>query len=63
MLRVVQKTFYGAENPSWEHIPDISGFLAVPRIVLVSLIVFFGMFPKLMLDIIQSTVIPFVNRL
>ncbi len=62
MLRVVQKTFYGDKNPRWEHIPDVPGFLAVPRIVLVSVILFFGMFPKIMLDVIQSTVIPFVNR-
>ncbi|MHC1728511.1 MAG: NuoM family protein [Syntrophobacteraceae bacterium] len=62
MLRVVQKTFYGERNPRWEHIPDVNGFLAVPRIILVSIIIFFGLFPKFMLDIIQSTVVPFVNR-
>ena len=42
MLRVVQRTFYGDKNPRWEHIPDVPGFLAVPRIVLVSIILFFG---------------------
>ena len=62
MLRVVQRTFYGDKNPRWEHIPDVSGFLAVPRMVLVSIILFFGLFPKIMLDVIQSSVIPFVNR-
>ena len=62
MLRVVQRTFYGDKNPRWEHIPDVSGFLAVPRVILMSIILFFGMFPKIMLDVIQSTVIPFVNR-
>lgn len=62
MLRVVQRTFYGDRNPRWEHIPDVNGFLAVPRIILVSIIIFFGLFPKFMLDIIQSTVVPFVNR-
>ncbi|SPF37267.1 Proton-translocating NADH-quinone oxidoreductase, chain M [Syntrophobacter sp. SbD1] len=62
MLRVVQRTFYGEKNPKWEHIPDVSGFLAVPRVILMSIILFFGMFPKIMLDVIQSTVIPFVNR-
>ena len=62
MLRVVQKTFYGEKNPRWEHIPDVPRFLAVPRIILVSIIIFFGLFPKFMLDVIQSTVIPFVSR-
>ncbi len=62
MLRVVQRTFYGDRNPRWEHIPDVNGFLAVPRIILVSIIIFFGIFPKFMLDVIQSTVIPFVGK-
>jgi NADH-quinone oxidoreductase subunit M len=62
MLRVVQKTFYGEKNPKWEHIPDVNGFLAVPRIILVSIIFFFGLFPKFILDVIQSAVIPFVGK-
>ncbi|MEN6438295.1 MAG: NADH-quinone oxidoreductase subunit M [Syntrophobacter sp.] len=61
MLRVVQRTFYGEKNERWAHIPDVNGFLAVPRIILVTIILFFGMFPKLMLDVIQSAVIPFVG--
>lgn len=63
MLRVVQKTFYGEKNEKWEHIPDVSLFLATPRIILVGVILFFGMFPKLMLDVIQSAVVPFVRSL
>lgn len=62
MLRVVQRTFYGEKNPRWEHIPDVSKFLAVPRVILMSCILFFGLFPKVILDVIQSTVIPFVTR-
>jgi len=62
MLRVVQRTFYGDKNPRWEHIPDVNGFLAVPRIILVSIIFFFGLFPKFILDVVQSAVIPFVGR-
>ncbi|WP_073039180.1 complex I subunit 4 family protein [Desulfacinum infernum] len=63
MLRVVQKTFYGEKNPKWEHIPDVPLFLASPRIILVGILVFFGLFPRLILDVIQSAVIPFVNSL
>lgn len=61
MLRVVQKTFYGEKNEKWAHIPDVNGFQAVPRIILIGIIIFFGLFPKFMLDIIQSAVIPFVG--
>ncbi|HYA40233.1 MAG TPA: NADH-quinone oxidoreductase subunit M [Syntrophobacteraceae bacterium] len=61
MLRVVQRTFYGDCNPRWEHLADVSAFLAVPRIMLVGIIIFFGMFPGIMLDVIQSAVIPFAS--
>ncbi|MEN6483855.1 MAG: NADH-quinone oxidoreductase subunit M [Syntrophobacteraceae bacterium] len=63
MLRVVQKTFYGEKNERWAHIPDVSLFLATPRIILAGIIIFFGIFPKLMIDLIQSAVIPFVSSL
>jgi NADH-quinone oxidoreductase subunit M len=63
MLRVVQKTFYGEKNEKWEHIPDVPLALATPRIILVGVILFFGMFPRVMLDVIQSAVIPFVVSL
>jgi NADH-quinone oxidoreductase subunit M len=61
MLRVVQKSFYGEKNEKWAHIPDVSLFLATPRIILVGVLVFFGLFPRLILDVIQSAVVPFVS--
>ena len=63
MLRVVQNTFYGEKNERWEHIPDVPLALATPRIILVGVILFFGMFPRVILDVIQSAVIPFVASL
>ena len=63
MLRVVQKTFYGEKNERWAHIPDVPLFLASPRIILVGVILFFGLFPRFMLDVIQSAVVPFVGGL
>lgn len=63
MLRVVQRTFYGEKNERWEHIPDVPLALATPRIILVGVILFFGMFPRVILDVIQSAVIPFVAGL
>ncbi len=63
MLRVVQRTFYGQKNERWAHIPDVSLVMAIPRIILVGVILLFGFFPKLIVDVIQSAVIPFVNSL
>jgi len=61
MLRVVQKSFYGEKNERWAHIPDVNLFQATPRIILVGVLVFFGLFPRLILDVIQSAVVPFVS--
>ncbi len=61
MLRVVQRTFYGEKNERWAHIPDVNAFLATPRVILIGVILFFGFFPKIMLDVIQTAVIPFVG--
>ncbi len=61
MLRVVMKTFYGPKNEKFAHIPDVSLFLATPRIILAGILLLFGLFPRLILDVIQSAVIPFVG--
>ncbi len=54
MLRVVQKTFYGAKNERFAHIPDVSLPLGIPRMFLVAVILLFGLFPSLILDIVQT---------
>ena len=63
MLRVVQRTFYGEKRDEFEHLPDVSFGLGIPRMILVAVIVFFGLFPSVMLDVIQVASIPFINGL
>jgi len=63
ILRVVQRTCYGPKNERFEHLEDVSFKLGIPRMILVSIIVFFGLFPNVMLDMIQTASIPFVNGL
>ena len=63
MLRVVQRTFYGEKNERFAHIPDVPFGLGIPRMILVAVIVFFGLFPFVMLDVIQVAAIPFINGL
>jgi NADH-quinone oxidoreductase subunit M len=62
MLRVVQKVFYGDRNEKWAHIPDVGLVMATPRIILIGVLVFFGLFPRLMLDVINCAVVPFVKN-
>jgi len=63
MLRVVQRTFYGERNKRFDHLHDVSFGLAIPRIILVAVILVFGLFPSLMLNVVQTSVIPFIHGL
>ncbi len=63
MLRVIQRTFYGEKNERFAHLPDISFGLGLPRMILVAVIVLFGFYPSLMLDLVQTASVPFINRL
>jgi NADH-quinone oxidoreductase subunit M len=63
MLRVVQKTFYGPENAQFEKLSDVPFRLGVPRMILVAVLVFFGLFPSLLFDVIATASIPFINGL
>ncbi|MGE0083041.1 MAG: NuoM family protein [Desulfococcaceae bacterium] len=63
MLRVVQKTCFGPKNEKFAHLQDVTLGQGIPRIILVSVIVLFGLFPSLMFDMIQTASIPFIGRL
>jgi NADH-quinone oxidoreductase subunit M len=63
LLRVVQKTFYGPANPRLAGLPDLSFPLALPRLILVAVLFLFGLFPSLMLDVIQTAVLPLMKGL
>jgi NADH-quinone oxidoreductase subunit M len=63
MLRVVQKTFYGPKNEQYEKLADITFGLGLPRIILVTVLVFFGLFPSLLFNMIETASIPFINGL
>ena len=63
MLRVVQSTCYGPKNEKFAHLSDVPFKLGIPRMILVSVIVLFGLFPSLMLDMIRTATIPFLHRL
>ncbi len=63
MLRVVQRAFYGPENQHLPHLRDMPFGLGAPRLMLAAVIVLFGLYPSLMVDIIQTATIPFINGL
>jgi NADH-quinone oxidoreductase subunit M len=63
ILRVVQRTCYGPEKERFAHLEDVSFKLGIPRMILVSVIVIFGLFPDVMLNMIQTASIPFISGL
>ncbi|KJS33171.1 MAG: NADH dehydrogenase [Desulfatitalea sp. BRH_c12] len=61
MLRVIQKTCYGPRNATMAHLPDVSFSMSLPRVILVMVIVLFGFFPGLMVDMIQTASVPLLG--
>jgi NADH-quinone oxidoreductase subunit M len=52
VLRVFEQAFFGPRNPKWENLPDMQGWQLLPRAILVGVLLFFGFFPRMMLDLI-----------
>ena len=63
MLRVVQRTFYGPENERFAKLPDISFSLGIPRMILAAVLLFLGLYPSILFDVIQTASIPFISGL
>ncbi|QNB45918.1 NADH-quinone oxidoreductase subunit M [Thermanaerosceptrum fracticalcis] len=61
VLRVVQKVFFGPVNPKWADLTDAKGAQMVPIVVLCGVLILFGFFPSLLIDVINNGVDPFVN--
>lgn len=54
VLRVLGKAIFGPVNPNWDKLVEPTAWLATPRIILVFVLLLFGFFPSLMLDMISS---------
>jgi NADH-quinone oxidoreductase subunit M len=52
-LRAIVTAFFGTPHEELHHPPDISGFLSIPRVILVAVLLILGFYPRLMLDIID----------
>ncbi|GKU27572.1 NADH dehydrogenase subunit M [Clostridium folliculivorans] len=62
VLKVVQETFFGPRKKEWDHLEDAKGIEMIPIIMLSSVLIFFGIFPSPLINIIHSGVIPLINR-
>lgn len=54
MLRVLGKAMFGERNPKWNHLEDAGPWAAIPRVILVGVLLLFGFVPTIILDMISS---------
>ena len=64
ILRVFGLAFFGPPNPRWEGLrdQDMKGMELLPRVVLVAVLVFFGLFPQAMLTMIDGATTVLLGR-
>ena len=55
MLRMVRNVFFGSLNPEWSKLNDAKGFIQLPYAFLVLVLVIFGFWPSLLLNVIRPT--------
>lgn len=63
VLRVYKHVFLGPRNPQWDHLKDARGVEMVPIVLLCFVLILFGVFPSIMVDVIKVGVIPLVDKL
>ncbi|MGI6648543.1 MAG: complex I subunit 4 family protein [Bacillota bacterium] len=63
ILRMLGNILFGPRKPEWDKLTDIKGPEWVPLIVLGSVLVVFGIFPSLLMDMVNSGVTSLFARL
>lgn len=53
IIRCIQRVYFGKTNPKWEGLTDATYFDTVPLVILVCALLLFGMYPSLVLDLMQ----------
>lgn len=53
VIRCIQRVYFGKTNPKWEGLTDATYFDTVPLVILVCALLLFGMYPSLILDLMQ----------
>ena len=61
MLRVFGKALYGPVNSKWDHLVEPTPFEMLPRVILVGVLILFGFFPRLALDMIDPAARAFLT--
>ncbi|WP_055667186.1 complex I subunit 4 family protein [Desnuesiella massiliensis] len=62
VLRVIQQVFFGPRNTNWDGLEDAKGVEMIPIILLSGTLITLGIFPKLIMDMITSGIVPIAQK-
>ncbi|WP_297421436.1 NuoM family protein [Clostridium sp.] len=63
ILKVVQSTFLGPRKKEWDHLEDAKGVDMIPIVMLSSVLIFFGLFPSPLIDLIHSGAMSLMGKI
>jgi NADH-quinone oxidoreductase subunit M len=63
LLRAVRDAFFGPRNPRWDALHDAHGLQKLPFALLLAVLLFFGCWPRTIVDVIEGGVRPTVERI
>lgn len=63
VLRMVANVLFGPRKEEWDHVEDLKGSYMIPLVVLIVFIVGFGLFPSLLMDMVNSGMEPIAAKL
>lgn len=62
VLKVVQQIFFGPRNPKWDGLKDARGVEMIPIVLLTAVLLIFGFFPNLIMNMISSGIVPIAQK-
>ena len=54
LLRALRDAFFGPRNPRWDGLHDCSGLRKAPFVFMLAVLLFFGFYPKPIVDVIRG---------
>lgn len=63
ILKVVQSTFFGPRKEEWDHLEDAKGVEMIPIVMLAGVLIFFGLFPSPLIDLIHSGAMSLMGKI
>lgn len=62
VLKVVQQMFFGPRNAKWDNLEDAKGLEMIPIVLLAGVLLIFGIFPNLIMNMIGSGIVPIARK-